>query len=89
MDIDPSALDLIAYDVGWFEQSFLVDELKEHDLYTVEAIRATLKTVRRRQQMWNTMVEGLVAQLVLIEGASMLGWDDDDELSEIARLVGE
>ena len=67
MDIDPSVLDSIAYNVGWFEQSFLVDELKEHDLYTVEAIRATLKTVRRRQQMWNTMVEGLAAHLLLLE----------------------
>jgi hypothetical protein len=61
--IDPSTLDNIAYNVGWFEQATLTEELKLNELYTVEAVEEALMTSAHRREMWDVMVKGLVSIL--------------------------
>ena len=58
-DIDPSTLDNIAYDVCWFQQANLTDELKANDYYTIEAVEEALVKSHCRQEMWDDMITGL------------------------------
>ena len=65
--IDPSTLDNIAYNVGWFQQANLTDELKANGYYTIEAVEEALITSMNRREMWDDMVEGLTYVLSQLE----------------------